>query len=137
VVQGEAWRDLLPDADFVVSTLPLTVETEGMIGVDELKRFKPGAWLLNVGRGATIDEQALMDALRNGQLGGAALDAWTTEPLLPDHPAWSTPNLVVSPHMSSSSEGVRMRGLTLFVDNIRRFATGHPLANVVDLSAGY
>jgi phosphoglycerate dehydrogenase-like enzyme len=127
----------LPDADFVVSTLPLTRETERMIGAEELKSFKPGAWLLNVGRGATIDEDALLDALRNGELGGAALDAWTTEPLPAEHPAWSTPNLVVSPHMSGSSAAGRTRGLNLFVENLRRFVAGQPLTNVVDLSAGY
>jgi phosphoglycerate dehydrogenase-like enzyme len=137
VVPGDAWRELLPDADFVVSTLPLTRETRGMIGAAELKTFKPGAWLLNVGRGATIDEDALLDALRNGQLGGAALDAWTTEPLPADHPAWSTANVVVSPHISGASAVGRVRGLTLFADNVRRFANAQPLTNVVDLSVGY
>lgn len=137
VVQDDGWRDLLPESDFVVSTLPMTPATATMISAPELATFKPGAWLLNVGRGATIDEDALVQALRNGVLGGAALDAWTTEPLPADSPAWSLPNMIVSPHMSGSSSAGRTRGLRLFVDNLLRFSAGEPLTNVVDLSRGY
>lgn len=137
VVQDDGWRDLLPESDFVVSTLPMTPATATMISAPELATFKPGAWLLNVGRGATIDEDALVQALRNGVLGGAALDAWTTEPLPADSPAWSLPNMIVSPHMSGSSPAGRTRGLRLFVDNLLRFRAGEPLTNVVDLSTGY
>jgi len=137
VVGDDGWRDLLPDCDFVVSTLPMTPATAKMIGAAELARFKPSAWLLNVGRGATIDEIALVQALRAGVLGGAALDAWTTEPLPADDPAWSLPNMIVSPHMSGSSSVGRTRGLQLFVDNLLRFNAGEPLTNVVDLSTGY
>jgi phosphoglycerate dehydrogenase-like enzyme len=137
VVQGDGWRDLLSESDFVVSTLPMTTATAGMIAAPELAAFKPGAWLLNVGRGATIDEDALVHALRQGPLGGAALDAWTTEPLPEDHPAWALPNMIVSPHMSGSSSSGRTRGLQLFVDNLVRFANGEPLTNVVDLATGY
>ncbi|GAA2092724.1 D-2-hydroxyacid dehydrogenase [Microlunatus panaciterrae] len=137
VVQGDEWRALLPDADFVVSTVPLTAETAHMIGAAELSSFKSGAWLINVGRGGTIDEEALLQALHDQTIGGAALDAWTTEPLPADHPAWSQPNMIVSPHRSGSSPAGRDRGLRLFVANLRRFAAGEPMANVVDLSAGY
>jgi len=137
VVQGHGWRDLLPDSDFVVSTLPMTPATAGMIAAAELAMFKPGAWLLNVGRGATIDEGALIQALGNGVLGGAALDVWTTEPLPTGSPAWSLPNMIVSPHMSGLSSAGRTRGLTLLVDNLLRFRAGEPLTNVVDLSTGY
>ncbi len=137
VVQGDDWRDLLPESDFVVSTLPMTPATARMIAAAELALFKPGAWLLNVGRGATIDEDALVQALRDGVLGGAALDAWTTEPLPADSPAWSLPNMIVPPHMSGSSSAGRARGVRLFVDNLLRFRAGQPLTNVVDLSTGY
>ena len=136
-VAGDGWRELLPHADFVVSTLPLTPQTTRLIGAEELRLFKPGAWLLNVGRGATIDEPALFDALRAGTLGGAALDVWTTEPLPAQSPAWSLPNVIVSPHISGDSAAARARGLELFADNVVRFATGQPLTNVVDPSAGY
>lgn len=136
-VQGDAWRDVLGEADFVVSTLPLTPETEGMIGVEELRLFKTGAWLINVGRGATIDEPALVAALQDGFLGGAALDAWTVEPLPADDPAWTLPTMIVSPHMSGNSPAGRGRGLRLFADNLVRFAGGEPLVNQVDYAAGY
>ncbi|MGI8869722.1 MAG: D-2-hydroxyacid dehydrogenase [Mycobacteriales bacterium] len=136
-IKGAAWRDALRDADFVVVTVPLTEETTGMIGADELRSFKPGAWLLNVGRGATIDEPALIDALTHGSLGGAALDAWTTEPLPPDDLAWDASNMILSPHMSGSSPANRARILALFMDNLRRFVADQPLINTVDLSAGY
>jgi phosphoglycerate dehydrogenase-like enzyme len=137
VVSGDGWRELLPDADFVVSTLPLTSDTHAMFGAAELQALKSSAWLINVGRGATIDEDALIEALRAGALGGAALDAWVTEPLPTDHPAWDTPNMIVSPHMSGTSAAARPRGLELIIDNVRRFADGEPLTNQVDLSAGY
>lgn len=137
IVAGDAWKALLPEADFVVVTLPVTEETRGVLGPAELKAFKPTAWLINIGRGATIDEPAMLAALRAGTLGGAAIDAWVEEPLPPDHPAWTTPNLIIWPHHSGSSPGNRVRGLDLFVENIRRFARGDELRNVVDLDAGY
>ena len=137
VVSGDEWRSLLPEADFVVMTLPLTSETQSMIGAAELQRLKPGAWLLNVGRGATIDEPALMEALQTGQIGGAAIDAWIEEPLPPDHAAWSIPNLIIWPHHSGASPRNRERNLDLFVDNLRRFKDGQELLNVVDPEAGY
>jgi phosphoglycerate dehydrogenase-like enzyme len=137
VVTGSAWHELLPEADYVVSTLPLTPETRGMFGATELRRMKPSAWLLNVGRGATVDEPALLAALHDGTIGGAAIDAWVEEPLPPDHPAWTTPNLIIWPHHSGSSPENTRRGLDLFADNVRRFVRGEELLNVVDLEAGY
>lgn len=136
-VQGDAWRDLLPETDFIVSTLPLTEQTHGIIGAADLEAIKPGAWVINVGRGATIDEDALLNAAQNGPLGGAALDVWTTEPLPADSPFWTTPNIIVSPHLSGESPAGRSRGLSLFTQNLSRFAAGQPLTNVVDLKAGY
>ena len=137
VVSGDEWHPLLPEADFVVMTLPLTSETQSMIGAAELQRLKPGAWLLNVGRGATIDEPALMEALRTGPIGGAAIDAWVEEPLPPDNPAWSTPNLIIWPHHSGASPRNQDRNFDLFVDNLGRFVRGQELLNAVDPEAGY
>jgi phosphoglycerate dehydrogenase-like enzyme len=137
VVRGEAWREVLPQVDFLVSTLPLTDETRQMINEAELASLHAGAWVINVGRGATINEDALVDAVRNGRIGGAALDAWTTEPLPPDHPAWTLPNVIISPHASGSSPAGRDRGLDLFVENLLRFTRGEQLANEVDLKSGY
>ena len=136
-VTGDGWLDLLPDAHFVVVTVPLTEQTHGLVGTEALARMRPDAWLINVGRGATLDEEAVLDAVADGRIAGAALDTWTTEPLPGDHRAWELPNVVVSPHRSGSSAAGRDRGLDLFADNIRRFVAGEPLRNVVDLDAGY
>jgi phosphoglycerate dehydrogenase-like enzyme len=137
VVTGDGWRDLLPETDFVVSTLPLTDETRDLIGAAELRLMKPSACLINIGRGATVDEPALLEALRAGTIGGAAIDAWVKEPLPADHPAWTTPNLIIWPHRSGSSPENTRRGLELFAQNAQRFVRGEELLNVVDLDAGY
>jgi phosphoglycerate dehydrogenase-like enzyme len=136
-VTGDAWRDLLDQAHFVVVTVPLTEETRGLVGADELARMRSDAWLLNVGRGATLDEDAVLDAVADGRIAGAALDTWVTEPLPADHRAWDIPNVIVSPHRSGSSSAGRDRSLDLFADNVRRFVAGEPLRNEVDLDAGY
>lgn len=137
VFTDTSWREALKDADFVVNALPLTSATRGLIGKAELMEFKPTTWLINIGRGATIDEAALLEGIQHGRIGGAALDAWTTEPLPPDHPAWSTPNLIVWPHNSGSSPANVPRGLELLLENIKRFAQGQDLVNVVDLNEEY
>lgn len=136
-VAGDGWRDLLGDAHFVVVTVPLTEQTRGMIGRGELARMRSDAWLVNVGRGATLDEDAVLDAVTDGRIAGVALDTWVTEPLPADHRAWDVAHVVVSPHRSGSSSAGHGRGLDLFADNIRRFIAGEPLRNVVDLEAGY
>lgn len=136
-VAGDEWRDLLGDAHFVVVTVPLTEQTRGMIGRAELARMRSDAWLINVGRGATLDEDAVLDAVTDDRIAGVALDTWVTEPLPADHRAWDMAQVVVSPHRSGSSSAGRGRGLDLFADNIRRFVAGEPLRNVVDLEAGY
>lgn len=136
-VSGDAWQNLLGEAHFVVVTLPLTPETRGVIGPGVLERMRPDAWLINVGRGATLDEEAVLDAAADGRIAGAALDTWLVEPLPSDHRAWDLPNVIVSPHRSGSSAAGRGRGLELFADNVRRFVAGEPLRNTVDLDAGY
>ncbi len=136
-VSGDGWRALLAEADFVVSTLPLTTETTALIGAAELAQLSPAAWVINVGRGGTIDQDALFTALADHQIGGAALDVFATEPLPPDSPAWDLGNLIISPHMSGSSDASQRRSLELFADNALRFSADQPLLNVVDLTAGY
>ncbi len=136
-VTGDEWRDLLGEAHFIVVTVPLTEQTRGMIGAGELARMRSDAWLVNVGRGATLDEGAVLDGVADGQIAGVALDTWVTEPLPADHRAWDVANVIVSPHRSGSSSAGRGRGLDLVADNVRRFAAGQPLRNVVDLEAGY
>ncbi len=128
---------LLAESDFVVLAAPLTPETENMIDAATLAAMKPGAWLINVARGRLIDERALLRALRDGPIGGAILDTFRDEPLQPTSPFYDLPNVIVTPHTSWSSSRVLDRSVELFCDNLRRFATGEPLLNVVDPGQGY
>src|ERR1700761_4731807 len=128
---------LLPGADFVILALPLTVATRGLIGPAELARMNPGGWLINVGRGALVDEPALLGALRSGVIGGAALDVFTEEPLPPTSSWWDLPNVIVSPHMSGDFLGWEQALTSLFTDQLRRWQAGRPLLNVVDKRLGF
>ena len=128
---------LLAESDFVVLAAPLTTETENMIDADTLAAMKPGAWLINVARGRLVNERALLRALRDGPIGGAILDTFRDEPLQPSSPFYDLPNVIVTPHTSWSSGRVLDRSFELFCDNLRRFAVGEPLLNVVDPSRGY
>ena len=129
--------ELLAESDFIVLAAPLTPETEDMINATTLSLVKPGAWLINVARGRLIDERALLRALRDGTIGGAVLDTFRDEPLPPMSSFYDLPNVIVTPHTAWSSGRVLDRSVELFCDNLRRFATGEPLLNVVDPSAGY
>ena len=129
--------ELLGESDFIVLAAPLTPETEDMINAETLAMVKPGAWLINVARGRLIDERALLRALRDGPLGGAVLDTFRDEPLPPMSSFYDLPNVIVTPHTAWSSGRVLDRSVELFCDNLRRFAKGDPLLNVVDPAAGY
>ncbi len=129
--------ELLGESDFIVLAAPLTPETEDMINDETLAMVKPGAWLINVARGRLIDERALQRALRDGPLGGAVLDTFREEPLSPMSSFYDLPNVIVTPHTAWSSGRVLDRSVELFCDNLRRFAKGEPLLNVVDPTAGY
>jgi phosphoglycerate dehydrogenase-like enzyme len=133
----ETLPELLAESDFIVLAAPLTPETEDMINAETLALVKPGAWLINVARGRLIDERALIRALRDGNLGGAVLDTFRDEPLPPMSSFYDLPNVIVTPHTAWSSGRVLDRSVELFCDNLRRFATGEPLLNVVDPDAGY
>jgi phosphoglycerate dehydrogenase-like enzyme len=128
---------LLAESDFVVLAAPLTPETENMIDAATLSAMKPGSWLINVARGRLVDERALLRALRDGPLGGAVLDTFRDEPLQPGSPFYDLPNVIVTPHTSWSSGRVLDRSVELFCDNLRNFAAGEPLINVVDPRQGY
>jgi phosphoglycerate dehydrogenase-like enzyme len=132
-----ALGELLAESDFVVLAAPLTADTAGMIDEEALARMKPGAWLINVARGRLVDERALLRALRDGRIGGAVLDTFLEEPLPPSSPFYELDNVIVTPHTSWSSGRVLDRSVELFCDNLRRFAAGEPLMNVVDPEAGY
>jgi len=133
----ETLPELLAEADFVVLAAPLTPETEDMINAEAIARMKPTAWLINVARGRLIDERALLAALREDRLGGAVLDTFRDEPLAPSSPFYELSNVIVTPHTSWSSSRVLDRSVELFSDNLRRYAAGEPLLNVVDPAAGY
>jgi phosphoglycerate dehydrogenase-like enzyme len=119
--------ELLPRADSVVITLPLTGETRGMFDRRRLGLMKPGAILVNIGRGPVVDEQALVAALRAGSLRGAALDVYATEPLPPDSPLWELENVIVSPHTAAQSIHENERIVELFAENLRRYLAGEEL----------
>ena len=129
--------ELLRRSDITVVAAPLTDETAGMIGAAQLQEMPEHAWLINIARGRLIDELALRRALEAGWIAGAVLDVFSEEPLPPDSPLYSTPNLIITPHTSWSSDRVVDRSIDLFVENLRRFTAGEPLDNVVDLEAGY
>ena len=137
VLAADRLADLLALADFVVLAAPLTPETDGLIDDDALGQMKRGAWLINVARGRLVDEHALVRALQEGRIGGAVLDTFREEPLPAGSLLWDLPNAIVTPGMSWSSGAVLDRSVELFCDNLRRYAAGEPLANVVDPAAGY
>jgi phosphoglycerate dehydrogenase-like enzyme len=133
----ETLPQLLAESDFIVLAAPLTPDTEDMINAETLAMVKPGAWLINVARGRLIDERALIRALRDGPLGGAVLDTFRDEPLPPMSSFYDMANVIVTPHTAWSSGRVLDRSVELFCANLRRFAKGEPLLNVVDPAAGY
>ncbi|KRF24393.1 D-2-hydroxyacid dehydrogenase [Phycicoccus sp. Soil803] len=127
--------DLLPCFDDVVLTMPLTEQTRGMFDASRLGRMRPGAHLVNVGRGAVVVAEALIAAIDSGHLGAASLDVFEQEPLPSDSPFWSRETILVSPHASGDLVGWRGRVVDRFVENLRRWKVGEPLRDVVDLRA--
>lgn len=127
--------DALPTKDDLVLALPLTESTRGVIGRDRLSRMKSGSRLVNVGRGHLVDEEALVEALASGHLGGAALDVFYDEPLPGDHPFWAMHNVLVSPHMSGDILGWRDEVVSLLIENLARWQRHEPLLHVADLRA--
>jgi len=137
VFPPERLGDLLASSDVIVLSAPLTPETHQLIGPQTLPQLKRGAYLINIGRGKLIDDGAVVEALRDGRLGGAALDVFTKEPLDPLSPYWDLPNVIVTPHSSGTMEDYWTPLVALFAENLRRFDRGQPLLNVVDKNAGY
>ena len=125
----------LRQADFVVILLPLTQETHGIIGADVFAAMKPTAWLVNIARGAVVNEAALLEALEQRRIAGAILDVFATEPLPPHHPLWRLDNVVITPHISGPSTPEEIT--PVFNDNLARYLAGRPLRHVVDRKQGY
>lgn len=133
---GELDR-LLPTADAVVLTLPHTPESEGLMDARRLALLPSHALLVNVGRGATVNLDAVTEALRQHRLGGIALDVFETEPLPPEHPLWREPRALLTPHVAVVGPGIPQRRLAVLCDNARRFVAGEPLCNRVNKTLWY
>jgi phosphoglycerate dehydrogenase-like enzyme len=130
-------EEALPHADYVVIAAPETTETRHIIGAPQIAKMKPGARLINVGRGSLLDESALIRALESGALGGAALDVASVEPLPPDSPLWKAPNLFVTPHTSAVSDRLWHRETALLMDLLERWFGGREMFNQIDFARGY
>ena len=130
-------RELLPRVDWLVLVAPLTPETEGLIGREELSLLRPGARLMNLGRGALVDEPALIEALATRKLAGAALDVFAEEPLPATSALWDMPEVILTPHTSGLAPRYWERAMEQFTANLRRYVAGEPLLNLVDKQAGY
>ncbi len=128
---------VLGEADYVVLALPLTPETRGLMGRRELEAMKSSAYLINVSRGSIVQEQTLIAALKAGNLAGAALDVFETEPLPAESELWQLPNVILTPHLSSWSKDYRIRSAEIFGLNLDRYLSGQPLAHVIDREKGY
>jgi len=138
VVRGiSELTELLPAADWLILVVPLTAQTQGLIGAAELGLLPIGARLVNIGRGPVLAEAALVEALRSGALAGAALDVFETEPLPADSPLWAMPNVIVSPHIGGDVIGTSAAFSGAFLANLERYIAGRPLENVVDKRLGY
>lgn len=124
-------------ADVVISAVPLTPETTDLFDAAFFQAMKPDGWFINVGRGRSVVTEALVAALDSGRLAGAGLDVTEPEPLPDGHPLWSRPNVIITPHVAASSDVQGERYWILVAENLRRYAAGEPLLNVVDIARGY
>ncbi|WP_258934750.1 D-2-hydroxyacid dehydrogenase [Nesterenkonia pannonica] len=137
VVLSESLEEHVGDADILVNAAPLTPQTHGLIGRGVLSAMKPGAHFVNIGRGQSVDEAALADALRQGPVGFASLDVFETEPLPESSPLWEMENVLISAHMSGDVVGWQETLAEQFLDNAERWLEGQSLNNVVDKEKGY
>lgn len=137
VFPADRLKEVMARGDMVVITLPLTDETEGVIGEPELRSLKPNAYLVSVGRGKVMQEDVLVRALREKWFAGAGLDVFAQRPLPSDSPFFDLPNVILTPHMSGVSNGYARRGVQFHCENLRRYLAGEPLLNLIDKHKGY
>lgn len=137
VYQTREILQMLPECDYVVVAAPLTPETKGMMSTWQFAAMKPDAVIVNVGRGPVIDEAAMVEALRSGQIRGAALDVFEVEPLPADSPLWGMENVLISPHCSDNTKDWLADAAQFFMEQFSRWRKGEPLKNIVDKRAGY
>ncbi len=128
---------VLAESDYVVLALPLTEETRHIVGELALRAMKPSAYLINIARGAVIDEAALVRALKEGEIAGAGLDVFESEPLPPESELWDMENVIISPHIAGGTPVYMEQAVEVFCENLRRYLAGEPLRNVVDPERGY
>ncbi|MBI4531596.1 MAG: D-2-hydroxyacid dehydrogenase, partial [Candidatus Latescibacteria bacterium] len=137
-IWGMEWfYELLSASDVVCVCAPLTPETEGLFDRRAFRAMRRHAYLINVTRGGIVGEEALLEALRDGVIGGAGLDVTPQEPLPDAHPLWTMPNVVITPHVAGASQFRLDRGVDLFCENLKRFLKGGPLLAVIDKRKGY
>ncbi|MDN5331752.1 MAG: hypothetical protein PWP45_977 [Tepidanaerobacteraceae bacterium] len=129
--------ELLSKSDFVVCAVPLTPATWHLFGEEQFKAMKSSAYFINIARGAVVDEEALIKALKEGWIAGAALDVFEREPLPPESPLWEMPNVIITPHIAGSSDRYMERAMKVVNENLRRYLQGEPLINIVDPDRGY
>lgn len=136
IVPDARLAEAVAQADWVVLSLPLTADTRGLFGAGAIAAMRPHAWLVNVGRGAVVDEDALLAALEAREIAGAVLDVFAQEPLPPAHPLWAAPNAILTPHISGGLERFDVLG-EIVRQNLARLRAGEPLLNAVDRVRGY
>ena len=132
---GKNWREFAANLDYLVCCLPGTASTRGIVDADFIDTLPNKAWLVNVGRGNTVDEFALVHALNSGTLAGAILDVFTEEPLPPEHPLWSTPNTYITAHTAAINIPTEI--VKVFIENYKRYIQGESLLYQVDFNLGY
>jgi len=137
IVGPDGWRALLPESDIVALCAPSTAETQQMLGAAELDALPRGAIVVNMARGALLDEDALVARIRGGRLRGAVLDVFSREPLPPASPLWGLPSVILTPHVSGVTDRYWEREMALFEENWLAYDRGLPMTNVVDKAAGY
>src|SRR5499425_1093777 len=135
--RGDELDALLPTADFVILTVPHTPETEGFMNRARFQEMKKTAFFINIGRGLTTRLDDLVEALSAGEIAGAGLDVFEQEPLPADHPLWTMPGVLITPHVAGYGPYLDERRFTILTDNCRRFLAGEPLRNVVDKSSWF
>ena len=133
----DALYDLLPSADFVIVTLPLTPETQDLFSKKAFEAMKPTSFFINVSRGPVVNEVDLVEALRSGAIGGAALDVFCEEPLPATSPLWDAPNLLITPHHAATSPRYMERAVQVFIDNLKAYPDTAKMKNIIDKKRGY
>ena len=133
----ERLHEMLAESDFVVVTAPMTPETRGMLSEAEFRVMKRNAYFIVTSRGGIAQDEALLKALREGWIAGAGLDDHIIEPLPPDSPFWSLPNVIVTPHIGAGGHGGARRAMDVFLGNLRRYIRGEEMLTLVDKKAGY